>query len=290
MAKVNMTGSLVDESEAKISVFDHGLLYGDGVFEGIRVYNKTIFKLEDHLERLYASAKSIKLKMPIGKETFKKEVIRTCKENNIASGYIRAIVTRGIGDLGLNPYICSGQSYIIIAKEVDPLLGEKSIGQGVDVITSSVRRVSNCALNIRAKTLNYLNSVLALAQAIDLGRQEAIMFGEHGYATEGSADNLFIVTKDTVKTPASHLGILEGITRNTVIEICKDIGYSIEEASISMYDILTADELFLTGTLAEIVPVRSIDGRIVGDGKPGKITKTIAEQYKKVTQKEGAHY
>ncbi len=290
MKKININGEIFSEAEAKISVFDHGLLYGDGVFEGIRVYNRTIFKLEEHTDRIFDSAKSIKLPMPIDKEKFKNEIIRTCRENSIISGYLRAVVTRGVGDLGLNPYICKNQSYIVIAMEVDPLLGTKSIEQGVDVITTSVRRISNSAMHVRAKTLNYLNSILAVAQALDLGKQEAIMFGEHGYVTEGSADNIFIIKNGVVKTPATHLGILEGITRNTVIEVCKEIGYPVEEGFISPYDLAVADEVFITGTLAEIVPVKSIDSKAVGSGKPGPITKKIAEFYGRVTEKKGVRY
>ena len=290
MFYVNINGSFYDEAHAKISVFDHGFLYGDGVFEGIRIYNKTIFKLEEHLDRLYDSATAIKMGIPLTKEQFHKEIIRTCQKNSITSGYIRVLATRGIGDLSLNPYICKNQSYVIIAREVDPLLGTKSIEHGVDVITTSVRRMSSSAIPIRAKTMSYINSILAVAHALDLGKQEAIMFGEHGYITEGSGDNIFIIKNGIVKTPATHLGILEGITRNTIIEICKKNGYQVEEACLTSYDLTTADEVFITGTLAEIVPVKSIDGKQVGSSSPGKITKEIAACFRIVAQQDGAKY
>ncbi len=290
MNKVNINGAMLEESNAKISVFDHGLLYGDGVFEGIRIYYRTIFKLKEHIDRLYNSAKAIKMTMPIQQEAFIQEIIKTCKENNIESGYIRAIITRGIGDLGLNPYICKNQSYIIIAKEVDPLLGKKSIENGVDVITTSVRRMSNSAIPVQAKTMNYLNSVLAVAHALDLGKHEAIMFNEQGYVTEGSADNIFIVKDGVVKTPALHLGVLKGITRDTVIDICKKNGIYIEESFLTAYDVNTCDEIFVTGTLAEIVPVKSVDGRPVGNSNTGKITKKIAEYFREIVKDHGVKY
>lgn len=287
MYKVNITGNLVEELDAKISVFDHGLLYGDGVFEGIRVYNGYVFKLDEHIERMYESASAISLKIPIEKENFKEEIVRTCRENKIKSGYIRAIVTRGIGDLSLNPIACKNQQYIVIAREVDPLLGEKSITEGVEIITSSVRRAANCAIPVRAKTLNYLNSILALMQALAFGKSEAIMTNEQGYVAEGSGDNILIFKNGVLKTPPASAGVLEGITRNSIMEIAKNAGYKVEETNLTTFDLYTADEIFLTGTLAEIVPVKSIDGRVLGTGKPGENTIKLAKLFRKYTQNSG---
>jgi len=285
-----VSGTMVDEKAASISVFDHGLLYGDGVFEGIRVYNRRIFKLGEHLDRMYDSAKAIFLTIPLQKEDFRAEIIRTCRENGITSGYLRVIVTRGVGDLSLNPFICTNQQYIIIAKEVDPLLGEKSIVSGVDVITSSVRRAGLMAIPVRAKTLNYLNSVLALAQALKLGRQEAILFSEGGYVTEGSGDNIFVIKNGTVITPPASAGALKGITRETVIALSRQGGYEVREENMTSYDLFTADEMFITGTLAEIVPVRSVDGQKIGGGEAGMHTKKIASMFRAFTSQERADY
>ncbi|MFA5105359.1 MAG: branched-chain-amino-acid transaminase [Candidatus Micrarchaeia archaeon] len=290
MAKVNISGKMVEEKDACISVFDHGLLYGDGVFEGIRVYGRCIFKLDEHVERMYDSARAISLPMPVDRQKFKEEIIRTCKENGIESGYIRAVATRGAGDLGLNPRTCKNPQYIIIARKVDPLLGEKSIEQGADIITSSIRRVQSCAIPIRAKTLNYLNSVLAAAQAIDMGKDEAIMFSESGYVAEGSGDNIFIIKNGVIKTPPESSGALKGITRDSIIEMARANGFFVEEADMTHFDIYTADEIFLTGTLAEIVPVKSIDSRKVGDGRPGETTKKLAALFRKYVANKGHKY
>lgn len=290
MSKVNVSGKMVPEGEASVSVLDHGLLYGDGVFEGIRVYGRCIFKLEEHVERMYDSARAISLKMPIAKDKFSAEIVRTCRENGIESGYVRAIVTRGVGDLGLNPRTCTNPQYIIIARKVDPLLGEKSIEHGADVITSSIRRVQSCAIPIRAKTLNYMNSVLAAAQAIDMGKDEAIMFSESGYVAEGSGDNVFVVKNGTIKTPPEITGALKGITRDSIIEMARTNGFFVAEADMTHYDLYTADEMFLTGTLAEIVPVKSIDSRMIGDGKPGPVTRRLAGLFGKYVANRGLKY
>ena len=290
MAKVNVSGKIVDEDEAKISVFDHGLLYGDGVFEGIRIYDRRIFRLDEHMARMYDSARSIDLEIPIGMAQFKEEIIRTCRENGIKSGYIRALVTRGIGDLGLDPYKCKGQQYVIIAMEVDPLLGTKSIEGGVDIMTSSMRRTANSAMHVRAKTLNYLNSVMALSQALRMGKSEAIMLNEQGFVAEGSGDNLFAIKGGVLRTPPPTAGALEGITRATVMEVARAGGITVEEKNLMLYDLYTADEIFLTGTLAEIVPVKSVDGRQVGDGTPGKGTRKIAQLFRQHVAGSGTEY
>ena len=290
MAKVNVSGKIVDEDEAKISVVDHGLLYGDGVFEGIRIYDRRIFRLDEHMARMYDSARSIDLEIPIGMAQFKEEIIRTCRENGIKSGYIRALVTRGIGDLGLDPYKCKGQQYVIIAMEVDPLLGTKSIEGGVDIMTSSMRRTANSAMHVRAKTLNYLNSVMALSQALRMGKSEAIMLNEQGFVAEGSGDNLFAIKGGVLRTPPPTAGALEVITRATVMEVARAGGITVEEKNLMLYDLYTADEIFLTGTLAEIVPVKSVDGRQVGDGTPGKGTRKIAQLFRQHVAGSGTEY
>ncbi len=279
---VYIDGEFVPRSQAKVSVFDHGLLYGDGVFEGIRSYNGVVFKLLEHIDRLYDSAKTILLNIPVTKEEMVKIVLETLKRNNLKDAYIRLIVTRGVGDLGLDPRKCSKPSIIVIAQPMEPLLGREVKEKGVKLIISSIRRDRVDATSHQAKTLNYLNSILAKIEAINSGADDAVLLDERGFVSEASAANLFIVKNNNIFTPPQTAGILPGITRATVIELARRIGYRVEERDITPIELLTADEVFLTGTAAEIVPVVEISGRKIGDGKPGQVTKRLIEEFEKV--------
>lgn len=279
---VYIDGEFVPRSQAKISVFDHGLLYGDGVFEGIRSYNGVVFKLVEHVDRLYDSAKTIMLEIPIKKEEMINIVLETLRRNNLKDAYIRLIVTRGVGDLGLDPRKCVKPSIIVIAQPMEPLLGREVKEKGVKLIVSSVRRDRVDATTHQAKTLNYLNSILAKIEAINAGVDDSILLDERGFVSEASAANLFIVKNNIISTPPQTAGILPGITRATVIEIAKKIGYTVEERDITPHELVTADEVFLTGTAAEIVPVVEISRRKIGDGKPGPVTRRLMEEFEKV--------
>lgn len=279
---VYLDGEFVPRSEAKVSVFDHGLLYGDGVFEGIRAYNGVVFKLREHIDRLYDSAKAIMLEIPMSKEKMIEAVLETLRRNNLRDAYIRLVVTRGVGDLGLDPRKCSKPTVIIIAQPMEPLLGKEVKEKGVSLIISSVRRDRVDATSHQAKTLNYLNSILAKIEAINAGADDAILLDERGFVSEASAANLFVVKSGVIATPPPTAGILPGITRARVMELARELKYRVEEREITPHELLTADEVFLTGTAAEIVPVTKISGRKVGDGKPGPITKRLLQEFEKV--------
>ena len=270
-------GRFVPESEARVSVFDHGFLYGDGVFEGIRVYKGVVFKLREHIDRLYDSAKAIMLKIPLSKEEMIKAVLETLKRNNLRDAYIRLIVTRGVGDLGIDPRKCSKPSVIIITREMKPLLGRKS----VSLIISSVRRDNVDATSHQAKSLNYLNSILAKLEAIKAGADDAILLDNRGFVSEASAANLFLVKNGVIITPPQTAGILPGITRGKVMELAESLGFRVEEREITPMELFTADEVFLTGTAAEIVPVAEIAGRKLPEA-PGKVTKRLMEAFEKL--------
>lgn len=276
--KVYISGKYIEEKEASISVFDHGLLYGDGVFEGIRVYNKCVFLLDEHIDRLYASAQSIALEIPSTKEDLIKAVIETCKINNLDDGYIRLVVTRGKGTLGLNPYLCSKPEIIIITAEIQ-LYPKDLYDNGLKIVTVGTIRNHPEAINPRIKSLNYLNNVLAKIEAINAGCLECVMLNHKGEVAEASGDNIFIIKDEKIKTPPVSCGALEGLTRNKVIEIAYNNRYSVTEEILSRYDLYTADEVFLTGTAAEIISVVEIDKRIIGSGKPGLITLKLAKLY-----------
>lgn len=278
---IYIDGELIQRADAKISVLDHGLLYGDGVFEGIRCYNGVVFKLKEHIDRLYRSAKVIKLEIPISKEEMIKAVIETLKANGLKDAYIRLIVTRGIGDLGLDPRKCSKPSIIIIAEKLEPILGKMAREKGAKVIISSVRRDPVYGTSHEVKSLNYLNSILAKLEAINANADDAIMLDSRGFVSEASAANLFIVKDKMLVTPPITAGILPGITRAFVIELAKSLGISVSERDITPVELLTADEVFLTGTGAEIVPVTEINGIKIGDGNPGKVTKLLIEEFDK---------
>lgn len=283
---VNLNGKLVSKEKAVVSVFDHGLLYGDGVFEGIRAYNGRVFRLRDHLERLYDSAKAILLAPPLSLEAMRREVLRTLAANKLKSGYIRPVFTRGIGDLGLNPVNCPQPGWFIIADHIK-LYPDKYYRDGLPLVTVPTRRNVAEALSPKIKSLNYLNNILAKIEANQRGALEAIMLTQDGYVAECSADNLFILRKGRLLTPPTWQGALEGITRQAVIELARKRRLPVAEEPITRYDVYTAEEAFMTGTAAEIVPVASLDERVIGTGKPGPWTRRLSADFKALVRRDG---
>lgn len=283
---IYLNGKFVDEEEAKVSVFDHGLLYGDGVFEGIRAYNGRVFRLQEHIDRLYESAKSIMLDIGMSKEEMLEAVLETLRRNNLRDAYIRLVVTRGKGDLGLDPRKCPQPTVFIIAAQIQ-LYPEEMYENGLEVMTVPTRRNIVEGVNPRVKSLNYLNNVLAKIEANLAGVPEAIMLNNEGYVSECTGDNIFIVKNGEVITPPSHLGILEGVTRNVVLELAEKLGYPTAEKVFTRHDLYVADECFLTGTAAEIIPVVKVDGRVIGTGKPGEITRNLIREFRKLTETDG---
>ena len=275
---IYIDGNLVPESEAKISVLDHGLLYGDGIFEGIRAYKGVVFKLREHIERLYDSAKFLKIEIPLSKEELIEAILETIRKNGLTDCYIRVVVTRGVGDLGLDPRKCGKPSIIIIAKPMGPLLGKKT----VSLIISSVRRDGVDATNHQAKSLNYLNSILAKLEAISAGADDAIMLDNRGFVSEATGENVFIVKNGKIMTPPPTSGVLLGITRNCIIELARKLGYEVMERELTPFELITADEVFLTGTAAEIVPVESVNGRKIGTRVPGPVTERLIKEFEKL--------
>lgn len=284
--KIYINGKFYSKENAKISVFDHGLLYGDGVFEGIRVYKGRIFKLYEHIERLFESAKSIMLNIPLGNKALVKAVVETARENEMQNGYIRLVVTRGAGTLGLNPFTCRNPQVIIIADKI-ALYPKKMYQEGMTVVTVPTVRNASEAVNPRIKSLNYLNNILAKIEAMNAGAPEAIMFNSFGFVSECTGDNIFIVKKEVIFTPSLYMGVLRGITRDTVMELAENHGFAVKQIVMNRHDIYNADECFLTGTAAEIVPVVKVDGRIIGEGKPGEITRKLEKALHQLTQTEG---
>lgn len=276
---IYIDGEFLPKAEAKVSVFDHGLLYGDGVFEGIRSYNGRVFKLDEHLERLYDSAKSIMLQIPISIETMKETVLETLRRNHLTEAYIRLIITRGVGDLGLDPDKCPKPSIIIIADKI-VLYPQKFYEDGLEIVTASVRRNYAEAINPRIKSLNYLNNILAKIEGKQAGAEEVLMLNAEGYVVECTGDNIFWIKNETLVTPPVHMGILEGVTRNSVISLAPDAGIHVEERVFTRHDLYIADECFLTGTAAEVIPVVKIDRRAIGDGQPGKITQRLISAFR----------
>jgi len=283
---IYFNGKLIPEEEAKVSIFDHGLLYGDGVFEGIRGYNGRIFKLDEHLLRLYASAKAIMLDVPLGFSELKDAIIQTVRANKLRDSYIRVVVTRGVGDLGLDPKKCKVPTLFIIAGKIE-LYPAEIYEKGLDVVTVATRRNFTEAVNPAIKSLNYLNNIMAKIEANNAGASEGLMLNYEGYVSECTGENIFVVSRGSLVTPPISAGVLGGITRNTVIEIADGIGLDVKEKDMTRYDIFTAEECFLTGTAAEIVPVISLDGRVIGTGKPGEITNRIRKEYSLLTMSEG---
>lgn len=287
--KIYLNGKLVEKDQARISVFDHGLLYGDGVFEGIRSYDGLVFKFKEHIERLYESAHTIMLKIPLTKDEMIKAVIDTLRANNLRDAYIRLVVTRGDGDLGLDPRKCKKATIFIITDKI-ALYPDKYYKNGLEIITVPTQRNVPEALNPQIKSLNYLNNILAKIEATTCAVEEAIMLNAQGYVTEGTGDNIFIVKKGALITPPAYVGILKGITRGTVMGLAGKLGIAVKEDILTRHDLFNADECFLTGTAAEIIPVLKIDSRIIGDGKPGKATLKLMREFKKLTKTEGVRY
>lgn len=286
--KIYLDGKFVEREDAKISVFDHGLLYGDGIFEGIRAYNGRIFRLKEHLDRLWASAKAINITIPIQQKDMEKAVIKTLLANELYDAYIRLVVTRGRGDLGLDPRKCTLPPSIIVITDNISLYPEELYEKGMDVITVSTRRIRQDSLSPNIKSLNYLNNILAKMEATRAGVMEAIMLNAEGYVAECTGDNIFLMKNGILYTPPGSEGALMGITRDAVIELAKNkLKISVREERISIYNVYTADECFLTGTAAEIIPVVTADSREIADGKPGKMTVKLIKEFKNLTRLTG---
>ena len=284
--KVYLDGKFVEAADAKISVFDHGLLYGDGIFEGIRLYQGNVFRLEDHLERLWFSAKAIMLTIPLTRAEMAAAVCEACRQNGLRDGYIRLVVTRGPGDLGLAPWLCAKASVIIIADKI-ALYPPELYATGLTVVTVPTRRVGAAAVPPVIKSLNYLNNILAKLDARQAGAQEAVMLNDQGFVAECTGDNIFIVRKGRIYTPAAQQGGLRGITRDTIFDIAQSLGVPAEEHDLTRYDLWTADECFLTGTGAEVIAVVKLDSRDIGDGKPGPVTHRVLGEFRKRVLTEG---
>lgn len=284
--KIYINGEYFGRDEAKVSVFDHGFLYGDGVFEGIRLYDGCVFRLDEHLERLWYSAKAILLKMPWSREEVAEAVCETCRQNGLKDGYIRLIVTRGEGYLGLSPKNCENPQLIIIADQIqlyDPALYTK----GLKIITAPTRRINPAALPPMVKSLNYLNNILAKMEAVNLGFPEAVMLNDEGFVAECTGDNIFIVHKGRLFTPPASAGALVGITRQSVIDLCRELEIELVQTNLTRYDLWNADECFLTGTAAEVIPVVEIDSRQIGDGIPGEVTRRFLDAFHSKVSTQG---
>ena len=284
--KVYINGKFYSEKNSKISVFDHGLLYGDGVFEGIRAYHGRVFKLKEHIDRLFYSAKAILLNIPMSKQQLMDATVETCRKNNLNDGYVRLVITRGAGTLGLNPNRCSNPQVIIIADTIQ-LYPASLYKKGMEIVTVATTRNHHNAVNPAIKSLNYLNNILAKIEANTAGYEEAIMLNSEGYVAECTGDNLFIIKDNQMFTPSLSSGALHGITRQTSIDLVEELGIPTSEPNLTRYDLYNADECFLTGTGAEIVPVVKIDERKIGNGKPGKITKKLVKAYQELTKVSG---
>lgn len=281
--KIYLNGQILPQEDAKISVFDHGLLYGDGVFEGIRAYNGKIFMLQQHMDRLYDSAKAIALKIPITKEEMAEAMEKTMAANNMTESYIRLVVTRGVGKLGLDPNKCATPQIIIITDTIE-LYSKALYEKGLDIVTVTTIRNHFSALDPKIKSLNYLNNILAKLESLEAGAGEALMLNKDGYVAECAGDNIFILKDNVLLTPPANAGILIGITRNVVMELAAKKGIQVKEYLMTRYDVYIADECFLTGTAAEIIPVVKIDGRVIGNGKPGKVTLELLQWYRDLTR------
>jgi branched-chain amino acid aminotransferase len=284
--KIYLDGKYVAEKDAKVSVFDHGLLYGDGIFEGIRAYNGRVFRLKEHIDRLFCSAKALLLTIPLSHAEIMKAVVETCRRNKLRDAYIRLVVTRGVGTLGLNPNRCKNPSVIIIADKIQ-LYPESFYKRGLDIITVPTTRNLHSALNPAIKSLNYLNNILAKIEANNGGVEEAIMLNAEGYVAECTGDNIFILNGDTLSTPPLSAGALYGVTRKVVMDLARGQGLTVTEPNLTRYDMFNAEECFLTGTGAELISVVKIDGRVIGTGKPGVVTKKLITAYHSLTNSSG---
>ena len=284
--KIYIDGQFYDKDAAKISVFDHGLLYGDGVFEGIRFYQGRVFRLTDHIRRLFNSAAAIALKIPATARELEEAVLETIRQNELRDGYVRLVVTRGVGDLGLNPLLCPRPTIFIIASKIT-LYPAEYYEKGLCVVTCATRRIPHGALSPMVKSLNYLNNVLAKLESIQAGAGEGLMLNEQGYVAECTGDNVFIVKDGALFTPPVSSGALAGVTRAVVFEISREMEIPISEPQITRYDIYTADECFLTGTAAEVIPVATLDGRTIGSCCPGPITLRLLSRFHELTATTG---
>jgi branched-chain amino acid aminotransferase len=284
--KIYIDGTLYEQSEAKISVFDHGLLYGDGVFEGIRFYQDRVFRLDEHMDRLWDSAKAITLDIPLSRAAMIEATLETIRRNDLHDGYIRLLVTRGVGSLGLSPDSCRRPSVIIIAATI-ALYPESLYEKGLTMATCSVRRIPPAALSPRIKSLNYLNNILAKIEAQQADAAEGVMLNEQGYVAECTGDNLFVIKNGRISTPPINAGILAGVTRSVVFELAEKNGIPIKEEDLTRYDILVADECFLTGTAAEVIAAVQLDRRPIGNGQPGPITLKLVEEFRRLTRSTG---
>jgi len=281
---VYIDGKFYPKSEAKISVYDHGLLYGDGVFEGIRAYNGIVFKLKEHIDRLYKSAHPIFLKIPLTKAELTEAVLKTLKKNNLTNAYIRLVVTRGVGDLGLDPRKCPKATIIIITEPLLQLHSAEKVENGINTIITWVKRNPVDAATHEMKSLNYLNSILGKIEANNVGADEAICLDKTGYVCEGVGENIFIVRDGKLYTPPISSGALDGITRALIIRLAKKLGIEVTERNITPNELFTADEVFFTGTAAEVAPIREVNKRVIGTGKPGPVTKRIMREFEKATK------
>jgi branched-chain amino acid aminotransferase len=284
--KIYIDGNFYDQVEAKISVFDHGLLYGDGVFEGIRFYTDRVFRLDEHIERLWDSARAISLEVPMSKSELVAATLETIRQNDLHDGYIRLVVTRGVGSLGLSPDSCRRPSIIIIAATI-ALYPEELYHKGLTMVTCSSRRTPPGALSPRVKSLNYLNNILGKLEAQNAGAAEGLMLNEQGYVAECTGDNIFIVKNGHMSTPHLNSGILAGVTRAVVIELAEKLQIPTVERELSRYDIYTADECFLTGTAAEVIPAVQLDRRLIGNGQPGPVTLQLIDNFRELTRTTG---
>ncbi len=282
--KIWLNGKLVDQEDAKITVFDHSLLYGDGVFEGIRVYNSRVFELDAHIKRLYESAKAIRLTISISQSELAGAVEETVKANGITDGYVRLVVTRGVGNLGLNPFICKNSCIYIIADTIQ-LYPEELYEKGMRIVSATTVRNHPLAIPPQAKTMNYLNNILAKIEALDNDVPEAIMYNHEGYVAEASGDNVLIVKDGVIYTPPAEAGALPGITQSIVIKLAKEENLQVVEKNLTRFDLYVCDEFFLTGTAAEVIGIVEVDGRMIGDGKPGPITSLLRKKFFEYTRK-----
>jgi len=284
--KIYIDGNFYDQTEAKISVFDHGLLYGDGVFEGIRFYNDRVFRFDEHIDRLWDSARAIALELPMSKSELIAATLETIRQNDRRDGYIRLILTRGVGSLGLSPDSCRRPSVIIIASTI-ALYPEDLYHKGLTMVTCGTRRTSPAALSPRVKSLNYLNNILAKLEAQNAGAGEGLMLNEQGFVAECTGDNIFIVRNGQMSTPHLNSGILEGVTRAVVFELAQKLEIPTMECELTRYDVYTADECFLTGTAAEVIPAVQLDRRLIGNGQPGPVTLKFIESFRELTRTTG---
>jgi branched-chain amino acid aminotransferase len=277
---IYLNGAMVPKEEAKVSVFDHGFLYGDGVFEGIRVYGGRVFRLQEHVARLYESARTLELHVPMEQPEMIEAIERTVEANGQSDAYVRVVVSRGPGDLGIDPAKCPRATVVIVVDTI-AMYPKEAYDFGIDLVTASVRRVPMESLDPRVKSLNYLNNILAKLEAKNAGCLEAIMLNHHGSVAECTGDNLFIVKHGRLETPAVTQGALAGITRGVVLGIAAELGIEARETELALHDVYNADECFLTGTAAEIVPVISVDGRTIGDGRPGSMTRLVTAEFRR---------